>query len=293
MSENNVTIFEALYWGRDVLAKQGDLKENPLLEAQSILSYVLQKPVAYIFSHFEDPIIHEQFEQYVRLIERRAARTPSAHLKKTRPFFGRDFIVTPHTLTPRPETELIVENALELIEEHTCVVDIGTGSGAISISIASELGCAVLASDFDPSALQLAKANAKKHEVEQLTQFFQGHLLDPLLPTIKKQKPSHLLLIANLPYLPHQSQISVEKELRYEPSHALFSGVDGLNHYHELLHTLEKEKDILPQKTQLLLEIDPSQKELLPILVKSIFPSATVAIIPDLAKQPRIAFIQL
>jgi release factor glutamine methyltransferase len=195
-----------------------------LVDARALLRHVLAVDDAWLVAHDRDLLTAEQIDQFAALIVRRRDGEPVAYLTGLREFYGRDFKVTPAVLIPRPETELLVEWALERIEPRANirVLDLGTGSGCVAVSIACERPHAlVIALDNSVAALEVARSNARLHEAANLkvgkSDWFgvvAGERFD--------------VIVANPPYIaagdPHLS----EGDLRFEPASALTSGADGL-----------------------------------------------------------------
>ncbi|AEG61905.1 peptide chain release factor N(5)-glutamine methyltransferase [Desulforamulus ruminis] len=201
----------------------------------------------------------EQQEHYHKLLERRAAGEPAAYLIGHKEFMGLDFKVTPAVLIPRPDTELMVEMALACLKESQerlpVVVDVGTGSGAVAVSLAYLLPeLRVHAVDLSEQALAVARENALRHGVEKRVSFYAGNLLDPV--DEKLQQNIHLIT-ANLPYIPTTDIPGLMADVRnFEPHLALDGGVDGLELYRRLLPKASK---YLAPGGHLLMEIGPGQ----------------------------------
>lgn len=293
-----MTILEALTWGAAQLkqtAKEKRELSEPMGDAQLLLASCLNKPTAYLFSHFEDelsPIVIEQFQRY---IERRKRHEPIAYILQTKSFYGRAFHVNPFVLVPRPETELLIELAKELATDTSTIVDIGTGSGAIAITLAAELNQPVIAIDIDPQSLSVAQKNATAHNVSHQLSFLHGSLLEPIREHhIQDANQPHSLIIANLPYLsPTQWSLTDPDVQEYEPRHALVSGIDGLEHYDQLFDQLASMRDHLAKNVDVIIEIDPSQSTSLSSLIRSYFPSASAEIISDLTGRDRFVHVIL
>lgn len=166
-------------------------------------------------------------------IAQRSSHTPLAYVRGHAPFYGREFLVNPHVLVPRPETEEIINLARKLnLPVHSNIVDVGTGSGCIGITLALELPeSKVWMYDVDEKALAIARANAKRLGVQAIIR--QRHLLPP--------EPQRIdLLVANLPYVP--TSLTINKAAHFEPKIALFSGLDGLDLYREFWQQLATRK---------------------------------------------------
>lgn len=292
-----MTILEALNWGqkqlKETAVEKRIMQANPMLDAQLLLATCLQKPTSFLFAHGEEDLQIDQINDYQRRIERRKRHEPIAHIQQYKEFFGRDFFVNRFVLTPRPETEAIIEQALEIITPNSTIIDVGTGSGAIAITLAVEAQQPVIAIDIDPQAISIAKKNAQTHGVEHLFSFLHGSLLDPYL---KKNihEAGHGIIIANLPYLtPLQWELADPDVKEYEPKHALVGGIDGLELYDKLLQQIQNNIDHLPTDLDVLLEIDPAQDKTIQALIKEHFPSALIEIINDINRQPRIVKIKI
>ncbi|WP_431603388.1 peptide chain release factor N(5)-glutamine methyltransferase [Bordetella petrii] len=196
----------------------------PRLEARMLLEHVLQKPRAWMLAHDTDPIEAWQAQQYQVLATRRLAGEPMAYLVGHREFMGHDFAVTPDVLIPRPETELLVETALAWLADRpeAAVLDLGTGSGVIAVSIA--LGApqaAVTATDASAAALQVAVRNAAR--LGARVDFAQGSWYEAL-----PARARYDLIVSNPPYIARDDQHLGRGDLRFEPRSALTDGADGL-----------------------------------------------------------------
>ena len=196
----------------------------PRLEARMLLEHVLQKPRAWMLAHDTDPIESWQAQQYQVLASRRLAGEPMAYLVGHREFMGRDFAVTPDVLIPRPDTELLVETALQWLKDHheAAVLDLGTGSGVIAVSIALDAPHAsVTATDASAAALQVAVRNAAR--LGARVDFAQGSWYDAL-----PARARYDLIVSNPPYIARDDEHLRRGDLRYEPPCALTDGADGL-----------------------------------------------------------------
>lgn len=205
------------------------------LEATSLLMHVLGVDRAFVIAHPEKELSDEQSNSFRELLRRRAAREPLQYIVGYQEFFKLRFEVTPDVLIPRPETELIVEAALELVnrEPGVSMLDVGTGSGCIIISLLDELKNAhATATDISPNALEVAGRNAQRHKVNDRVTFIQA---DSLLRL--NQRELFSLIVSNPPYIPAGDIATLQREVReYEPLTALASGADGLDHIRALLH---------------------------------------------------------
>lgn len=298
MTTNNLTLFAALTKSATQLTHAWEgvffsAPPNAKCDAQILLAHTLQKPVAYLFAHGEELLLPEQEALFFSFIERRAQHEPIAFITGTKAFFGRDFCVTHDTLIPRPETELLVETALARSTPQTLIVDIGTGSGAIGLTLAAETPCPVVAIDISPAALNIAQKNAQQLNVIDRVHVLQGNLLMPFFPVFVKWPThfpiNHLLLCANLPYLTKNQWEALNPNVKnFEPKSALIGGYTGLELYDELLMQIKAKRNVLPKNITLLCEIDPSQKEKLPRIIAAHFPSAQITLMNDIAHLPRL-----
>ena len=193
--------------------------------------HVLQVPRSWLSAHDNEPLPAERIQQYQELEARRARGEPMAYILGFREFMGHRFKVTPAVLIPRPETELVVETAVKIIRERaiTDVLDLGTGSGAIAVSVA--LGCPtvnVTATDLSPEALQVARENARA--LNASVEFHQGSWYQALPPGKVFD-----LIVSNPPYIPAVDPHLEQGDLRFEPAMALTDGDDGLAAYREII----------------------------------------------------------
>ena len=303
-----MTIMEALQWANNKLKKAG--VESPMLDAEILLAHTLGQSKAWLFSHFNDKLKTHHNERFHELIDRRAQREPVAYLTGKRAFYGRDFQVNAMVLIPRPETETMVDAALHTLEDHdpekTLICDIGTGSGALAVTLAAETSLPVIAIDVDKQALAVAQRNAQDLGTADNIDFQHGSLAEPLIrifKTIRGQRKvktssvypfKHLLITANLPYLPEGRLDSTEPEVHaFEPHLALIAGRDGLDAYFDLFRQLRDNRHVLPRRLTVLIEIDPEQRRGAEKLITHSFPTATVSVHKDLQKLDRIIEVEL
>lgn len=196
-------------------------------EAELLLLHVLERPRSWLFAHATDPLAAADQAAFETLLARRMAGEPVAYLTGRRGFWTLDLEVDPATLIPRPETELLVELALERLpsDQSLQLADLGTGSGAIALALASERPQAqVLATDASPGALAVAARNAARHELRNVRFAEGGH--DWYAPL---QGARFDLIASNPPYIASHDPHLDQGDLRFEPASALASGVDGLD----------------------------------------------------------------
>lgn len=238
--------------------------DSPRRDALVLLEDALGKDRAWVLAHPEHelnvrgPSSHKLQEN----IQRRIAREPLAYIRGKAWFYGRFFAVTPDVMIPRPESEAFITLLQDVVRGRTShIVDVGTGSGCLAITAKLELPeVAVTAVDISPNALSLAKNNANDHKVS--INFVQSDLLDKVI--LSHNQTDSVIIMANLPYVPEG--LVTSPEITHEPSSALFSGKDGLNHYRRFWDQIAS----LPSKpTYILTESLSSQHESLRALAKN------------------------
>lgn len=251
---------------------------TPRLDAEVLLRHTLGIDRTRLFLRLSESVADDDAAAFTGLIERRRAGEPIAYLTGTREFMGLPFIVTPDVLVPRPETELLVEWALETIGDRdtATVVDIGTGSGAIAISIAAlapeTATVSVFGTDISERALSVAARNLARIAPRHPVTLLRGSLTEPIREPVD-------LVLANLPYLTPE-QIASNPALEPEPRIALDGGPRGLDLIDELVRSLPR---VLAPTGAAGLEIDPKQCEVVRSTLARTFPDHNVRIIPDLA----------
>jgi release factor glutamine methyltransferase len=258
----------------------------PQHEAQLIMSWVLDIPRTTVIARDDQLLSFWDKVRYLHAINKRKKGVPIAYITKKKAFFGHEFLVNKHTLIPRPDTEILVEQALALLKSRPKILytlDIGTGSGCIAISIAqAHRATQVIASDISRHALAVAQKNAQRLDA-QVT-YKQGAFLEPHT-NLLEQEQTPLLILANLPYV-REDQYQSEPSIWHEPKTALTSDDFGLQHYKELVHQLISMRKTLPWYA--LLEIDPDQEEQLRTFLQQKIPDAETHIHHDLAGHARV-----
>ncbi len=195
------------------------------VDAELLLLHIMQRPGSWLYTHADDVLEMDVQTAYAALVDRRAAGEPLAYITGRRGFWSLDLEVTPATLIPRPETELLVEQALQRLPvDAACdVADLGTGSGAIALAIARERpGARMVATDASADALAVAQRNAQRHGIANVA-FMQGDWLAPLAGRRFE------LIVSNPPYIEAADPHLGQGDLRFEPAGALASGADGLD----------------------------------------------------------------
>ena len=205
---------------------------SPRMNAELLLMFTLGCDRAYLFAHSERELTAEEQARYEESLNQRSRGIPAQYITGHQEFWGMDFIVTPAVLIPRPETELLIETVLKLSNggracspgHPTRIVDVGTGSGCIALALAKELPQAEIhATDISSAALEIAHANAARHQLENRIHFHQTDLLQGLDPT------AFDFVVSNPPYVGESEADQVQLEVRkFEPRNAVFAGPTGL-----------------------------------------------------------------
>ncbi|AIF53830.1 peptide chain release factor N(5)-glutamine methyltransferase [Pelosinus sp. UFO1] len=224
------TIQTILNWTRQYFLDKG--VENPRLDAEVLLSHILDKERLYLYVHFDQPLEEKELAAFRVAVKKRAARLPVAYIIGVKEFMGLDFEVTPAVLIPRPDTEILVEAALKRLSMlgNPYILDIGTGSGAICVSMLANLPTASgVTVDISAAALDVAKKNAMKHQVHERLTFCQGDLFAPV------EGQQFTAILSNPPYIPEADIRGLTPEVRQEPNLALDGGQDGLDFYRRII----------------------------------------------------------
>ncbi|MBN1966855.1 MAG: peptide chain release factor N(5)-glutamine methyltransferase [Anaerolineae bacterium] len=277
-----VTVGAAL---RAAAAAFAESSASPQLDAQSLLGHLLGMERAALLAHPERVLTPEQAQAYATLVRCHANGTPIAYLTGRRAFYRHEFAVTPDVLIPRPETEHLVDAARTWAQHRQphgdglTVLDVGTGSGIIALSLAAVLPRATVhATDISPAALDVARGNAARLGLDNV-QFHLGSLLDALPAAVRPD-----LVTANLPYIASDALRDLEVA-RHEPRLALDGGPDGLDLIRLLLDQLPAR---LLDSFCLLLEIAAGQGEAVRELCARAFPHGIVRVLPDYAGLDRV-----
>jgi release factor glutamine methyltransferase len=228
-------------------------REHPpsaALAAELLLMHTLECDRTWLYSHPEQELDAATRERYFSLVEQRVSGVPMQHLTGHQEFWGLEFEVTPDVLIPRPETEHVIEVALQLMGvvpddtsprriEELRIADVGTGSGCIAIALAKEFPSAhIIATDISAAALQIARRNAARHDVADRIDFIECNLLDALhqSPATSHQSPHFDLIASNPPYIGLHESATLPREVRdHEPHAALFGGETGHEIYAPLI----------------------------------------------------------
>jgi release factor glutamine methyltransferase len=265
------------------LKEIGDSPENRLA-IEVVLAYTLKMNKEQLFRSVLKKISEEDITAFMVLFERFKAGEPVAYLTGVKEFYGLEFIVNQNVLIPRPETEHLVDEVLEFVKieqvKNLRILDVGTGSGCIAVSLAKHIPDAeITAVDVSGEALEVAKLNAEKHSVSNRIKISQSDLLENV-------HESFDIVVANLPYIGEKKFNFVSKEaLEYEPHVALFGGENGLSLYEKLFEQMDKKS----WKPRLLLgEFGFLQGEEVRALLNKYFVQQSVRIVKDYASIERV-----
>jgi len=299
-----MTIAQILKFSADKLIARGI--DTPFLEAEILLSHVLKKPQEFLFTHGEKKLSSLQISSFKFQISKRLKDVPAAYLTSHKEFYGLDFKVNQNILIPRPETELMVDEALKLVahgSQSATILDVGTGSGCIIITLAKQIknyelpitNYKFIATDISAKALALAKQNAKAHHVNKKIKFIKGNLLEPITKNNKFViRNSKFVITANLPYLT-PTQIKNSSSIKYESKSALDGGLDGLRYYKRLFKQIKQLRvaGCGLRDITILCEIDPRQTAKIKLFAKQLLPKAKLQIKKDLSGLNRLAIVKI
>jgi release factor glutamine methyltransferase len=284
-----VILREALQSATQTLSRAGIADAS--VEAELLLGHILGMSKTQLYTGPERVLTSVETEHLWNLVRRRLAHEPAAYILGHCEFYGIDFYIDSHTLIPRPETELLVEEAVELAErisqggKQITIADIGTGCGAIAVSLALALPQAkIYATDISGSALRVAGINCQRSAVSSRVELLQGNLLEPLPRPVD-------MIVANLPYIRSCEFRDLSPEIRdYEPTMALAGGEDGLDIIQQML---EQVPGKLSHGACFLLEIGQGQGGMITSLIKRYFPQANIELVFDLGGIERIVKVGL
>jgi len=265
--------------------------DDASVEAELLLGHVLRMPRTQLYTEPERVLTSTETKHLWRLVQRRLDHEPTAYILGHCEFYGIDFCIDCHTFIPRPETELLVEKAVELAHrisytgKRITIADVGTGCGAIAISLALALPQAkIYATDISASALQVAEMNCQRHGINSQVELLQGNLLEPLPQPVD-------MIVANLPYIKDCEFKDLSPEIiNFEPTMALAGGEDGLDKIQQMLEQMPGK---LNYGACFLLEIGQGQGEMATSLIKSYSPQASIELISDLGGIERVVEVIL
>lgn len=278
----DAAISEALARARALLAAKNI--DSAGIDADLLLSHILHLKRIDLIIQRDRILSPEELDSFNTLIGRRLKREPVAYIMGEKEFFGRQFKVNPHVLIPRPETELLVEQAIALAPKGSTIFEIGVGSGAVIISILCERAdLKGFGNDISMPALATSRANAGMHGVSDRLRLFAGNTMAGL-------RVLWPLIIANPPYIPLADETNLDDDVRrYEPRAALFGGKDGLDIVKEIIKGL---KGHLAPGGALLMEAGISQKDAIDTMVSSTDVLQVKIWVSDLAGIERVIIIE-
>ncbi len=285
------TIKELLNVAADYLLEKGI--DSPRLAAEILLAHVLGVKRIDLYLDFERPLSSAEVSHFRGLIKRRLAREPLQYIIGHQEFWSLDFLVNQKVLIPRPETEVLVEQAIKYCRSNTQspsdqldVLDLCTGCGAIAISIAKEVPYTrVWATDISEEAISIAKTNAQRHGVMERIEFLVGHLFEP----VREKGLQFHLIVTNPPYVAEEEYESLAPEIRdYEPRAALDGGAGGMVLIEEIINTAP---DFLTSRGVLMIEMDPRQISRAKELIASVSGYGAVDVIKDYSGLDRIVMV--
>ncbi|MDD5773654.1 MAG: peptide chain release factor N(5)-glutamine methyltransferase [bacterium] len=283
-----IILEEELKKGSEYLLRAG-IKQYRL-EAEILLSHILKISRQKLYIQNEMEIMDRDYAGWMSLLAERKTLKPIAYILGRKEFMSMDFLVDENVLIPRPETEFIIEKILEIIKDKKIfpwwIVDLGTGSGNITVSLLNSLTeSLVFAIDISDNALTVAKKNAEKYKVENRAVFFQGDWFAPLEEKHLEEKMD--FIVSNPPYLTKGEMNSLPPDVEYEPKIALDGGDEGMNFYEGIINNSLR---FLKKGGYLFLEIGIRQKKNIIDIIKRSEGYSDVEVIKDYAGYDRIIF---
>lgn len=258
--------------------------ETPRLDAEILLAHVRRCERIQLYTHYADLLSPQERAAMRDLVKRRAKSEPVAYLVGHREFFGLDFHVSRDVLIPRPDTETLVMESLEVLKplKSAEVLEIGTGSGCIAVALAvNQPAARITAIDISEPALEIARRNAARHRVEDRITFLLGDLFKPL-----PAEGRFDLIVSNPPYVAESEKGDLQADVvRHEPHQALFAGPDGLDILRQLVAQAGR---FLNRNGWLLLELSPEQASAVKDLITADSDWRSVSVIDDLSGQARV-----
>ena len=281
-----MNVKETLNVASEELMKIGSLDAR--LEAEVLLRHVLKIDRATMFRDLDEDVSIEDSGNIASLVKRRTQREPLAYITGAKEFYGLPFVVSEDVLIPRQETELLVDTAIvqakSLDKSQISIVDVGTGSGAIAVSLALNIPTSsVIAVDISESALTIADDNRRAHGLYSRIKLRRGNLLEPIVEKID-------ILVSNPPYIRSDKLTSLQEEVLQEPMVALDGGYDGLELIKKLLF---QAVDKMSNPGVILFEIDSDQAAEAVKLSQQYFPSAITTVLKDLSNNERAVLLEI
>ncbi len=272
--------------------------KNYILEAEMLIENAFKKnghnnvDRVFVLVHENEVVPKKIYKEAKKMLKKRVSRMPMAYILGYKYFYGLKFLVNKYTLIPRPETEVLVDEVLDFINKKKQVdylVEVGTGSGCVAVSLAKNLNkkIGIIACDKSSRALKVAKKNVNLNKAQGIG-FVKANLLNFVIKN--QNRLGSYILVANLPYLPLFLKENLEAEIYYEPKSALFAGVDGLS----LIKGLLEQISVLKNKPEkIFLEIHSEQKGALEFYIRQKLDIIRVYFVNDLSGKNRVCVIDL
>jgi len=266
--------------------------DSPRLSAELLLCHVLQMQRIELYTHFDKAVTKEQVDKLQELVKRTGENEPIAYLTGKSEFYSLEFEIRPACLIPRPETELLVERAIEFLRTRKgpqLVCDLCTGCGCIAVAIAKNFAnCEIIATDISDAALETAAKNVEKNNLRNRIKLLCGDLLDAIIPHLDVEKFD--LIVCNPPYVSAMEFEKLEKNVKdYEPRLALYAGTDGLDIYRKIIQQVDA---FLKADGALMLEIGYAQGQAVHKLLEDTGVFSEIRIEKDFHDNDRIVIAQ-
>jgi len=289
VKRNNTSIVQALRWATGTLQKLGI--GNPRLDAEVLLIYCTKRSREDLYANSSLLLDEKEWGNYIKCIERRVQREPVAYITGRKEFRRLTFSITRDVLIPRPETEILFEALLEKctvlqrVKGHLKILELGTGSGIIAISLAQEINNAtIIATDITIEKISLARENARVHGFDGVINFFVGDCIQAL--KIRKSEHCFDCIVFNPPYVSEADWRHLQPEiLNYEPANALYGGSDGLAFYRNLIPSVDS---LLCDGGFLLFEIGAAQADSVSTMIQRTRSYSDISVLQDLAGTDRV-----
>jgi len=287
LAMQNWTIQKLLIWITEYFTEK--CIDLPRLNAELLLSHVLSMKRIELYTQFNKPVTSQQLDQLHDLIKRAGQNEPVAYLIGKTEFYSLEIDITADCMIPRPETELLVERAIEFLRSRRdaqLVCDLCTGCGCIAVAIAKNFSNArIIATDISDSALKVAATNIKKHRLENRITLLAGDLFEPLVPQIDTEKFD--LIVCNPPYVSASEFEALAKNVKdYEPKLSLFAGTDGMDIHRRIIEIADS---FLKPDAALMLEIGYAQGQAIRQLLEQKGAFGEIKIEKDFNNNDRIA----
>jgi release factor glutamine methyltransferase len=278
------TVLDVVRLSTAYLSEHGG--DSARLDSELLVAHALGMARLDVYLQYDRPLTDPELDTIRALLRRRGRGEPIAHLTGRREFYGRSFLVSPAVLIPRPETETLVELALRVARGRggaVRIADLGTGSGCLACTLAAELpGASVIAADLSAAALGVAATNADQLGVADRILFVEGGWVDGLVADLD-------MVVSNPPYVTSAEMLELPRDVGFEPRLALDGGADGMDAYRELLPAVA---EYAPRVWWLGVEVDSRRADPVAGLARALWPAASVAVIDDLARRPRVVEVR-